>query len=101
MPLIWSADALEDLSDIWRYYADAAGSDVADNVIRAINDAARILDSHPLAGRARDEIRPGLRSIASRPYVLFYRVQPDAAAIVRVLHGRRDIEQIFAQQSNR
>jgi toxin ParE1/3/4 len=88
------------LAEIWRYYGSAAGADVADNIVRQIENTARILDNHPLAGSTRDEIRPGPRSIASRPYVLFYRVRSDVAEVVRVLHGRRDIDQVFAQQSH-
>jgi toxin ParE1/3/4 len=55
-----------------------------------------MLKEHPRAGRARDEIRPGLRSVASRSYVVFYRIRSDTAEIVRVLDGRRDLDEIFA-----
>ena len=58
----------------------------------------RLLEDHPLAGRARDEVRPGLRSIAALPHIIFYRVTDDAAEIIRVLDGRRDIEEIFADE---
>jgi toxin ParE1/3/4 len=96
LPLIWSADALADLAEIWSYYANVAQSRTADNIIRRIENASQVLERYPLAGRARDEIRPGLRSMAARPYVVFYRVRGDVAEAVRVLHGRRDIDEIFA-----
>ena len=57
-----------------------------------------MLDSHPFAGRGRNEVRPGLRSIAASPHVVFYRVNNDVAEIVRVLDGRRDLEEIFAHE---
>jgi len=47
-------------------------------------------------GRARDEVRPGLRSVVANPHVIFYRVTADEIAqIVRVIDGRRDIDAVF------
>lgn len=95
-PPIWSADARADLSDIWDYYAGVASRRTADNIIRAIGDMARLIEDQPYGGRARNEIRPGLRSLAAAPHVIFYRIpEGEAAQIVRVLDGRRDIEAIF------
>jgi toxin ParE1/3/4 len=94
-PVVWSLDARSDLSEIWDYYFNVAGQPTADRVVREISNACLLLDEHPFAGRARDEIRPGLRSIAARPHVVFYRVSDSAAQIVRVLDGRRDLDEIF------
>ena len=89
--------ARADLSDIWSYYGRAVGPQTADNIIRG--QACRLLEDHPYGGRARNEVRPGLRSVVARPHVIFYRVTPDEIAeIVRVLDGRRDIEEIFAEE---
>jgi toxin ParE1/3/4 len=96
---IWSQEARTDLSEIWGYYAKIAGRPKADEIAREISNACRLLEEHAFAGRARDEIRPGLRSIASRPYVIFYRVRGGVGEIVRVLHGRRDLEDMFAGDS--
>jgi len=49
----------------------------------------------PLLGRAREELAPGLRSVAIERYVLFYRVSETAVTIVRILHGARDINRIM------
>jgi toxin ParE1/3/4 len=72
-----------------------ATAEAAEKVVRAIDDACRLVGEHPLAGRSRDEIRPGLRSVGARPYIVFYRVRDEHPEIVRVLHGRRDIGRIF------
>ena len=53
------------------------------------------IDDFPFAGRARDEIRPGLRSLAANIQIIFYRLKDDRPEIVRVLDGRQDIEEIF------
>ena len=94
-PIIWSSDAQSDLSDIWDYYFTVAGRHTADRIVRRIGEACRLLEDHPFAGRSRDEVGPGLRSIASSPNVVFYRVREDVAEIIRVLDGRRDLEDIF------
>jgi toxin ParE1/3/4 len=77
-----------------------AGRRTADRIVREIGEACLLLEDAPLGGRARNEVRPGLRSIASSPHVIFYRVTNDAAEIVRVLDGRRDLDEIFAQPGN-
>jgi toxin ParE1/3/4 len=97
-PLIWSSDALADLSDIWDYYANVAGRHTADKIVREIGEACRILEDHPFAGRGRNEIRAGLRSVVASPHVVFYQVKNDVAEIVRVLDGRRDVDEIFAHE---
>jgi toxin ParE1/3/4 len=94
--IIWSPQARVDLSEIWDYYAKVAGRQRADMIVREINDASRLIEEHPFAGRSRDEVRPGLRSISARPYVIFYRVRDEVAEIVRILHGRRDLDEIFS-----
>jgi toxin ParE1/3/4 len=94
--VVWSPEARADLSDIWDGYAKLAGRRGADKIVREITGSSRLLEDHPFAGRARDEIRPGLRSIPSHPYVIFYRIREDVAEIVRILHGRRDLDEIFA-----
>jgi toxin ParE1/3/4 len=96
-PLIWSPEARADLEEIRTYYAEVAGRQTADNIARKIADACGVIADYPLAGRARDELRPGIRSFAVRPHVIFYRVVADTPEIVRVLDGRRDIDAIFTE----
>jgi len=95
-PVTWSSDARSDLSEIWDYYVGVAGRHTADRIVRGIDEATRHLEEHPFAGRARNEVRAGLRSIVTGPHVVFYRVKDDVAEVVRVLDGRRDIDEIFA-----
>jgi plasmid stabilization system protein ParE len=56
-PIIWSSDALADLSDIWDYYANVAGRHTADKIVREIGEACRILEDHPFPDAA--EMRYG------------------------------------------
>ena len=94
-PVLWSPQAETDLADIWSYYREVAGPEIADSRVRAIGKTCMMLEEHPLLGRARDEIRLGLRSVLVSPHIVFYRVTDDTAQIIRILDGRRDIEDIF------
>lgn len=96
--VIWSPEARADLSEIWDYYVGAAGRHSADTIIRGFTEACIVLEEHPLAGRARDEVRPGLRSMAASPHIVFYRVRGRAVEIVRVLDGRRDLDEVFSRE---
>jgi toxin ParE1/3/4 len=99
-PAIWSADARADLDEIWKHYERTVSPSVAEKIVRQIDDVIRLIQEHPLAGRARDEVRAGLRSFAATPHVVFYRVRNDVPEIVRVLDGRRDIDEIFASSDS-
>ena len=93
---LWSPEAVDDRERIWDYYVGIAGRHTAENVIRDIGAATALIEEHPFAGRARDEVRPRLRSFAATPHVVFYRVVDETPEIVRVLDGRQDIEERFA-----
>jgi plasmid stabilization system protein ParE len=94
-PVAWSSTALADLTDIWTRYAEIAGRLTADKTLRDAGAAARSLEGRPYAGRARGEVRAGLRALVSGPVVLFYRLdRTDSVEIVRVLDKRRDVEDV-------
>jgi toxin ParE1/3/4 len=100
-PALWSSEAISDLDGIWDYYARVAGSNTAGNILREIGKIVALIEDHPFAGRSRDEIRPDLRSIATSPHVVFYRVVNERPEIVRVLDGRQDIDEIFTDSNER
>jgi toxin ParE1/3/4 len=92
-PVLWSSNALADLADIWTYYVKVAGRLTADKTVRDVGAACRTLEERPFAGRSRNEVRPGLRSIAAGPLVVFFRVnRNEGVEILRVLDRRRDVE---------
>lgn len=45
-------------------------------------------------GRSRDDLGEALRSIAVKPYTIFYRVG-DTVEIARVLYGARDVSTAY------
>ena len=46
-------------------------------------------------GRKRDELIPGLSSLAHKNHVIFFRRTEGLVSIVRILNGARDIEKMF------
>jgi toxin ParE1/3/4 len=62
---IWSPEALADLDQIWTYYERVAGRNIAEKIVRKIGDVVVTIEEHPFAGRARDELLPGIRSLAT------------------------------------
>jgi toxin ParE1/3/4 len=50
----------------------------------------QLLADNPLIGRARPELRPGLRFFPHGDYLIFHRPAGSGVTIVRVLHGARD-----------
>jgi toxin ParE1/3/4 len=64
----------------------------ADRVLDEIEGKFDALGDFPEIGVARDDVRPGLRMLVSGAYVILYRVGADGVDIVRVVHGRRDLE---------
>jgi toxin ParE1/3/4 len=51
------------------------------------------LSEFPLLGRDRSEFAPLLRGLLVDQYIAFYTVEAERIVIVRVIDGRRDIEQ--------
>lgn len=51
-----------------------------------------LLTLHPFSGAPREDIAPGIRHLVVGEYLTLYRVGEDSVEILRVLHGRRNIE---------
>jgi toxin ParE1/3/4 len=94
--LVWAPKSKRDLVDIWKYYAKVASPELANTMLRELDRAAMRLARHPLSGRSRDEIVPGLRSLLVHPHSIIYHVTESAIEIARILHERRDFSAALA-----
>jgi len=90
-----TAQAEADLRAIWLYIAED-NLKAADRLIDAVNRRYPVLAGFPALGRPRDEIRAGVRSLAVGNYVIYYRRIRGGVEILRVIHGARDVERLFA-----
>jgi toxin ParE1/3/4 len=86
-----------DLDDIWLYVARDSGSiEVASRLIDSITQRFLFLADFPHAGRTRDDVfGTGTRSFAVGEYVIVYCVVGSDVFILRVVHGRRDLEDLI------
>jgi len=101
-PVVWSSAALADLADLWGHYATVAGRLTADKTVRDVGEACRVIAARPFAGRSRNDVRAGLRSIAAGSAVVFYRVGRDERTeVLRVLDRRKDVEEGPVGESER
>ena len=91
LPVLRTPAAGQDLLAIWQYIARESER-AADGVLNRFEQLLRMVSENPLAGRARPELGPGLRSLAVGSYVLFYEARPDAILLVRALHGSLDFD---------
>lgn len=83
-----------DILEIWEYIAEDSVIE-ADRWIDRLDEKLALWATQPKLGRVRDELAGGLRSLPFGRYVVFYEVLPDGVDVVRVLHGARDIDQMF------
>jgi toxin ParE1/3/4 len=79
-----------DLVEIWGFIADDSEA-AADRMLDRIDEVLRMLRDRPLAGRARPELLPELRSFPVGSYVVFYLPPPNGIDLVRVRSGYLDI----------
>ena len=86
--LLRTSKAVKDLFDIWSFIAERDEAS-ADRLIDDLTETCQMLAANPGSGRARDEIRKGLRSYPVDNYIVFYRALRDGIIVTRVLHGAR------------
>ena len=87
-----------DLRDIRTYVAEHGSARAAARWIGTLRERFQRLADTPGMGRPRDDLAPGLRSLAVGEYLIFYIVVRAGIDIVHVLHGARDIERLFWEE---
>lgn len=89
--LVVTAAAEADLDEAWTWVATRGGVSAADALVDGILATCRLLAVNPLAGRARPELAAEVRSHPIGRHVALYRPFEDGIAVLRVVHGARDI----------
>jgi toxin ParE1/3/4 len=89
-----------DLDDIWLYVAKESSSiEIANLLIDTITDRFPMIGGFPHLGRSREaELGRGHRSLAVGDYVIVYRIEDGNILILRVVHGRRNLERLLGHQ---
>lgn len=92
--LVVSEEAISDLEEIWDYIAKDSPLNAdrfLDQLYRKCTDIADLEG----IGRSREELFPGLLSIPHKTYILFFERDETQVRIVRIVHGSRDLDQMF------
>jgi len=95
--LRYTEAALDNLSAIADHIAHSGGSAaIARDFTLRIRRRCLDLASLPgTLGRDRSELRPSIRSLAFKGYVIFFRYTGEDLEIVAILEGHRDIVAYF------
>ena len=96
---VLSPQARIDLDEAWDYLAER-NPDAADRLIEEFWASAVRHAQFPRTGRARDDLRPGMRSFVVGRYVVFFVPVADTIRIARVLHGSRNIDRIIRDEDD-
>lgn len=91
MPVVFTPEALDQLEALYRYIAAAASPLVAQRYTNAIVDYCETLETFPLRGTRRDDIRPGLRITNYKGRaVIAFNVSEKVVSIIGVFYGGQD-----------
>ncbi len=92
--LVISREAIRDLEGHWDYIA-SDNIEKADQFIDRLYEKCNDIAKYDAVGRKRDELMPGLLSVACKNRIIFFFREATEIQIVRILHGAQDIEQFF------
>jgi plasmid stabilization system protein ParE len=94
-----SPEAREDLREIRDYLVSQGGRRLARYVLQEIAAAFRLLVLHPDIGHFRQDLTSlPVKFWSVFSYLIVYDPAARPVAIVRVLHGRRDVETILGRE---
>jgi len=86
--------ARTDLKEICHYIAQDKPS-AARRLRKIFTKTFQLLAAQPLIGESCEEYGKNLRRLTEGNYVIFYRPAPGGIEVVRVIHGARDIDELF------
>lgn len=98
--IVLTPEARDHLDAIYDYIAAAASPDVAQRFTDGILDHIDKLTDYPRRGTMRDDLRPGLRTIAWRRRVtIAFAVHETSVVVVGIFYGGRDFETLLNENS--
>ncbi len=96
--VLFSPEAEEQLAALYNYIADAASPDIAEQYVSAVIDYCEGLQTFPVRGSARDDVRPGLRvTNYKKRTIIAFEVDMEArqVAIIGLFYGGQDYETLL------
>ena len=96
---ILSAEAIDDLNEIWQYVSRQSDPSIADQIEEDFFETFHLLGQFPRAGHPRTDLTP--RPVLFFPvqkYMIIYQDTPERIIIHAVLHSARDLERILKER---
>jgi toxin ParE1/3/4 len=94
MKIFRTDKANEDLLNVYSFLAERSPT-AAYALVRDIDAKFKDLARFPFIGRERNGLAPGVRSLVVGTHLIFYTVQSERILILRIIDGRRDVEEEF------
>lgn len=91
----FSEEAIQDLNEICEYIA-YQNSNAAIKLFETIRAKCKSVADFPNLGKRYNYLLPNLRGFIINDYIVFYLPKTDGIDVVRVVSGRRNLENIFA-----
>ena len=94
LTVLLRADANQDLKNIYDWVVSETGyPPIAEKLVDRIFDRCESLGEFPLKGRARDDLRQGMRILPfERTAVIAYRVLTHEVEVINIFYAGRDWE---------
>jgi toxin ParE1/3/4 len=92
--LIFSPLAARDLDETFDTIA-IHNPIAAARMIELLEQTCRTLAQQPGLGAPCDELRPGMRYMTCKNYVIFFHSTNSDVEILRIVHGARDLKTLF------
>jgi len=94
-PVVFSPKAVFDLREIGDWIAKDSPRRAL-TFVAELREHALSIGVSPLAFPSREDLASGLRMAVHRPYLIFFRIGTEAVRVERVLHGARDLRELFS-----
>ncbi len=91
--LTWRQEAINDLSDIWKYTVDVWSENQADKYYETLKLTCQEISRDPTIGKDYAEVSENLKAYRINKHLIFYHlVSADEIEIIRILHERMDLK---------
>ena len=89
MTILWSPEAIEDLTSLRAYIAEDDPAAARGVVLHIMHNIEQLLPNNPQMGRPGRVLGTRELVIPKTPFIVPYRLQRDVIQILRVYHGAR------------
>lgn len=92
LKLILRQEAIDDLSDIWKYTKAQWTENHAEKYYQALKSSCKLIAVNPNVGKSYNEISNHLFELKSGKHIIFYSILDEVEIeIIRILHERMDL----------